>query len=43
MQSYGGQALAELIADGGYSRFDALALSRDRFGRGELVTEELHI
>ena len=44
MQSYGaGQALAELIADGGYARFDASALSRERFGRGELVTEELHI
>jgi len=44
MQSYGaGQALAELIADGGYSQFDALALSRERFDRGELVTEELHI
>jgi len=44
MQSYGaGQALAELIADGGYSQFDASALSRERFDRGELVTEELHI
>jgi glycine/D-amino acid oxidase-like deaminating enzyme len=44
MQSYGaGQALAELIADGRYTRFDASALSRDRFDRGELVTEELHI
>jgi glycine/D-amino acid oxidase-like deaminating enzyme len=44
MQSYAaGQALAELIADGRYSRFDASALSRDRFDRGELVTEELHI
>jgi glycine/D-amino acid oxidase-like deaminating enzyme len=44
MQSYGaGQALAELIADGGYTRFDASALSRERFDRGELVTEELHI
>ncbi|MGH7812542.1 MAG: NAD(P)/FAD-dependent oxidoreductase [Candidatus Binataceae bacterium] len=44
MQSYGaGQALAELIADGRYSRFDARALSRDRFDRGEQVREELHI
>ncbi len=44
MQSYGaGQALAELIADGRYSRFDAAALSRERFGRNQLVTEELHI
>jgi glycine/D-amino acid oxidase-like deaminating enzyme len=44
MQSYGaGQALAELIADGRYTRFDASALSRERFERGELVTEELHI
>jgi sarcosine oxidase subunit beta len=44
MQSYGaGQALAELIVDGSYSRFDASALSRERFARGELVTEELHI
>ncbi len=44
MQSYGaGQALAELIADGRYTRFDASALSRDRFDRGEQVWEELHI
>jgi sarcosine oxidase, subunit beta len=44
MQSYAaGQALAELIADGRYSKFDASALSRDRFNRNELVTEELHI
>jgi len=44
MQSYGaGQAVAELIADGEYSQFDASALSRERFERGELVTEELHI
>jgi len=44
MQSYGaGKALAELIADGKYSRFDASALSRERFARGVLVTEELHI
>jgi sarcosine oxidase subunit beta len=44
MQSYGaGQALAELITDGRYTRFDASALSRDRFERGELVSEELHI
>jgi FAD-dependent oxidoreductase domain-containing protein 1 len=44
MQSYGaGQALAELIADGRYSRFDASTLSRDRFSSGALATEELHI
>jgi sarcosine oxidase subunit beta len=44
MQSYGaGQALAELIADGRYGRFDAAALTRERFERGQLVTEELHI
>ena len=44
MQSYGaGQALAELIADGRYQRFDASALARERFERGELALEELHI
>jgi glycine/D-amino acid oxidase-like deaminating enzyme len=44
MQSYGaGQALAELIADGRYSRFVASALSRERFLQGRPVTEELHI
>ncbi len=44
MQSYGaGQALAELIAEGRYCRFDASALTRERFERGALVTEELHI
>jgi sarcosine oxidase subunit beta len=44
MQSYGaGQALAELIAEGRYRRFDASPLSRERFDRGELVMEELHI
>ncbi len=44
MQSYGaGQALGELIADGRYTRFDASALSRERFDRGEQVWEELHI
>jgi sarcosine oxidase subunit beta len=44
MQSYGaGQALAELITDGRYDKFDASALSRDRFERNELVSEELHI
>lgn len=44
MQSYGaGQALAELIASGSYDRFDAKALSRDRFSRNELAFEELHI
>jgi sarcosine oxidase subunit beta len=44
MQSYGaGQALAELIADGKYTNFDASALSRERFESGDLVTEELHI
>ena len=44
MQSYGaGQALAELIADGRYSKFDASALSRERFDRNQPVIEELHI
>jgi len=44
MQSYGaGQALAELIADGHYRRFDASALARERFERGALALEELHI
>ena len=44
MQSYGvGQALAELIADGHYGKFDATALTRERFDRGEEVREELHI
>jgi sarcosine oxidase subunit beta len=44
MQSYAaGQALAELIVNGRYERFDASALSRDRFARGALAMEELHI
>jgi sarcosine oxidase, subunit beta len=44
MQSYGaGQALAELIADGRYGKFDASALSRERFDRNQPVLEELHI
>jgi FAD-dependent oxidoreductase domain-containing protein 1 len=44
MQSYGaGQALAELIATGSYRRFDAGALDRGRFARGEPAWEELHI
>jgi len=44
MESYGaGQALAELIAGGGYGAFDAGGLSRERFARKELVWEELHI
>jgi sarcosine oxidase subunit beta len=44
MQSYGaGQALADLIADGRYGKFDASALSRDRFERNQPVLEELHI
>ncbi len=44
MQSYGaGQALAELITAGRYERFDASALARERFERGELALEELHI
>jgi glycine/D-amino acid oxidase-like deaminating enzyme len=43
MQSYAvGQALADLIAHGAYRRFDASALSRDRFRTGALVYEELH-
>jgi sarcosine oxidase subunit beta len=44
MQSYGaGQALAELIVDGRYGKFDASALSRERFDRNQPVLEELHI
>ncbi len=44
MQSYGaGQALADLIAFGKFDRFDASALSRDRFARGAMVVESLHI
>jgi sarcosine oxidase, subunit beta len=44
MQSYGaGQALASLIASGGFGEFDAAALSRDRFDLDRLVPEELHI
>src|SRR3984893_10476528 len=44
MQSYGaGQALAELIVDGRYGKFDASALSRERFDRSQPVLEELHI
>jgi sarcosine oxidase, subunit beta len=44
MQSYGaGQALAELIAEGRYLKFDASALCRERFDRHQPVTEELHI
>jgi sarcosine oxidase, subunit beta len=44
MQSYGaGQALAELIAEGRYLKFDASALSRERFDRNQPVLEELHI
>jgi hypothetical protein len=44
MQSYGaGQALAELIAEGRYLKFDATALCRERFDRHQPVTEELHI
>ncbi len=44
MQSYGaGQALAELIADGRYLKFDASALCRERFERNQPVLEELHI
>jgi hypothetical protein len=35
--------LAELIAAGKYCRFDASPLARERFDRGEVVTEELHI
>ena len=44
MQSYGaGQALADLIAYGGYRAFDASDLSRDRFANSRQVREELHI
>ncbi len=44
MQSYGaGQALAELIAEGRYLKFDAGALGRERFDLNQPVTEELHI
>ena len=44
MQSYGaGQALADLIARGRYGAFDASALARDRFARGALAFEALHI
>jgi sarcosine oxidase subunit beta len=44
MQSYGaGQALAELIATGGYCDYDARALGRERFISGALMPEELHI
>jgi len=44
MQSYGaGQAIAELIAFGGYRDFDASGLGRDRFDHGAPVPEELHI
>lgn len=44
MQSYGaGQALAELIAEGRYNKFDASALGRERFERNQPVLEELHI
>ena len=43
MQSYAtGQALADLIANGSYGKFDARALSRDRFTTGALMYEELH-
>ena len=38
-----GQALAELIATGRYERFDASVLARERFERGTLAMEELHI
>jgi sarcosine oxidase subunit beta len=44
MQSYGaGQALADLIAKGGYEKLDAGSLARERFQTGRLVMEELHI
>jgi sarcosine oxidase subunit beta len=44
MQSYGaGQALADLIAKGGYEKLDAGALGRERFQTGKLMPEELHI
>ena len=38
-----GQALAELLATGSYGALDASALSRDRFARGALAFEALHI
>ena len=44
MQSYGaGQALADLIATGGYESLDAGALARERFQTGKLIPEALHI
>ena len=44
MQSYGaGQALADLITEGRYLKFDASALCRQRFERNQPVLEELHI
>jgi glycine/D-amino acid oxidase-like deaminating enzyme len=44
MQSYGaGQALAELIVEGRYLKFDASVLGRERFDRNRPVLEELHI
>lgn len=44
MQSYAlSLALAELIAEGRFSSFDAAALSPSRFKRGELVRENLDI